>query len=335
MRSPACSIATRPRGVLNARGVFLACSASSHSADLDRLYTLLLLLALPLPLLLRLLLLLLRLLRLMRLLLLLVLPFTFLVPLLVKCFALAHGWDLEGRVNSRAIPTLHRRWRRRRVASKTLRPLCPGKPLDVFAKPLGKCFRHCCSVWGSSAQPLASLPLPVRLSLSLSLFCDRRGRVQSRDIGKQRRLQGLCRTAGACCAERGAQPNAWHADFVHHQQSSQFIIRDGRPSHLAACAESWLRKLMLISPKNGEGGSRGRAQAGLLSGAPALPRAPARRACASTRCSGRCHPARPGAPGPRPSVLPSPQPLPIAIEPVLEAHRPVELLNARSSGTLP
>ena len=120
MRSPACSIATRPRGVLNARGVFLACSASSHSADMDRLYTLLLLLALPLPLLLRLLLLLLRLLRLMRLLLLLVLPFTFLVPLLVKCFALAHGWDLEGRVNSRAIPTLHRRWRRRRVASKTL-----------------------------------------------------------------------------------------------------------------------------------------------------------------------------------------------------------------------
>ena len=28
-------------------------------------------------------------------------------------------------------------------------------------------------------------------------------------------------------------------------------------------------------------------------------------------------------------------PLAIAIEPVLEAHRPVELLNARSSGTLP
>ena len=54
---------------------------------------------------------------------------------------------------------------------------------------------------------------------------------ESGDFGKQRRLQGRCRTAGACFAGCGAQPHsAWHAGFdVHHQQSSQCILWDGLP----------------------------------------------------------------------------------------------------------
>ena len=53
---------------------------------------------------------------------------------------------------------------------------------------------------------------------------------ESGDFGKQRRLQGRCRTAGACFAGCGAQPHsAWHAGFDVHQQSTQCILWDGLP----------------------------------------------------------------------------------------------------------
>ena len=107
--------------------------------------------------------LLLRLLRLLRLLG-LVPPFLLLHPLRVKCFALAHWWDLVG---GRA--TLHRRWWRA-FACETLVALCDGcQPLHFIDKFLIKCFCSCRSfVIGMSAisakQPCLLRRAPGRSS---------------------------------------------------------------------------------------------------------------------------------------------------------------------------
>ena len=86
----------------------------------------------------------------------------------------------------------------------------------------------------SLLSPCRPCPCPCACACACarqpSDFSATAGDGESGDFGKQRRLQGRCRTAGACFAGCGAQPHsAWHAGFDVHQQSTQCILWDGLP----------------------------------------------------------------------------------------------------------
>ena len=166
----------------------------------------------------------------------------------------------------------------------------------------------------SLLSPCRPCPCPCACACACarqpSDFSATAGDGESGDFGKQRRLQGRCRTAGACFAGCGAQPHgAWHAGFDVHQQSTQCILWDGLP---ILC-----RELMAPLPLRHTKLPRGKR---LLHKKPQSP--PPRPPC-SARAREQCLFHRPSAPGggglawggmPRPAPR-SPSKIPGAPEP--------------------